>query len=70
MVQKMGMDFTKSGGGKVNVQMMQPISMISRFNKTSKVSLGATLAHSVEMKQMLRRLQGLPSGCSSCGGKK
>jgi hypothetical protein len=70
MVQKLTMGFTKNGGEIKNVQI-QPISMVSGSTyKSAKVSLGSTLAHSVEMKQMLRRLQGIPSGCSSCGGKK
>lgn len=70
MVQKIKMDFTKSGVGGMNIPI-QPISMISRSNfKSSSISLASTLSHGVEMKQMLRRLQGLPSGCSSCGGKK
>ena len=43
---------------------------VPSMNNFSKISLGSTLAQCAEMKQMLRRIQGIPSGCSSCGGKK
>jgi len=63
MVQKITMDFSR---GKTQVKAIPQLT--TNFNP--QISLASTLAHSVEMKQMLRRLQGIPSGCSSCGGKK
>ena len=69
MVQKIRMDFSQSGISQGNVTPIAP-NIITRQSST-KVSLASTLSHCVEMKQMLRRLQGAPSGCSSCGkGKK
>jgi hypothetical protein len=69
MVQKIRMDFSQSGISQGKVTPIAP-NIITRQSST-KVSLASTLSHCVEMKQMLRRLQGAPSGCSSCGkGKK
>ncbi len=62
MVQKIPMDFSR---GKTQVKILP--QYVNSFS--SKISLNSTLAHNVEMKQMLRRLQGVPSGCTSCGGK-
>ena len=62
MVQKIQMDFSR---GKTQVKILPQ----STINFNPKISLTSTLAHNVEMKQMLRRLQGVPSGCTSCGGK-
>lgn len=62
MVQKVNMIFSKPKG-KMTVlpQIVIP---------NSRPALSNTLQYSVEMKQMLRRIQGLPNGCSSCGKKK
>jgi hypothetical protein len=69
MVQKIRMDFSQSGASHGKAMTISP-NIITR-QTSSKVSLASTLSHCVEMKQMLRRLQGLSSGCSSCGkGKK
>lgn len=67
MVQKIRMDFSQSGASQGKVVAINP-NIITR-QTFSKVSLASTLSHCVEMKQMLRRIQGLSSGCSSCGGK-
>ena len=47
------------------------IVAMPQIYSSSKIGLNNTLAYCTEMKQMFRRLQGIPSGCSSCGkGKK
>lgn len=66
MVKKIHMDFSQSGSSQGRVISVTPNIITGQ----RKVSLASTLSHSVEMKQMLRRIQGIPSGCSSCGGKK
>ena len=65
MVQKIRMDFSQSGASHGKVVAINP-NILTR-QSSSKVSLASTLSHCVEMKQMLRRLQGLSSGCASCG---
>ena len=62
MVQKILMDFSR---GKTQIKVAP--QYVNNFNP--KIGLNSTLAHNVEMKQMLRRIQGIPSGCRSCGGK-
>ena len=68
MVKKMSMDFTNNGSyGLQKLALPAPSGM---FSNPSKISLGSTLVQCAELKQMLRRFQGLSTGCSSCGKAK
>jgi hypothetical protein len=63
MVQKVNMLFSKPTN-RANATLIQPII------PNSRPAMSNTLRYCSEMKQMIKRIQGVPSGCSSCGGKK
>lgn len=71
MVQKIPLLFNTSGSNMLMSQNKVVPVVMPLKTPVSKVSMTATISHNLELKHMLRVMQGLPrnSGCSTCGKK-
>lgn len=63
---KLNMHFNKPSDRNKNIKYITPVFV----NSSKSVGLLTNLHASVQMKQMIRNIQGMSGGCSSCGKKK